>query len=245
MCLGRTTSFSRKTESSPKAFFASERARSSASASSAARAHDAHAAAAAAGRRLDQHRVADLVGEGARRLDRAQRLGRAGHHGHAGRLGDLARRDLVAERVDGFGRRADEDDAGVAALARERRALGQQAVARVDRVDLVALGELDDLVLGQVGGHRLEPLADQVRLVGLVAVQMDAIFLGEDRDRAEPELGRRAEHANRDLAAVGAEKPLERDDAHEPREKYHFIGVEPSPELTADRARGNEYVLCR
>ena len=34
----------------------------------AGRAHDAHAAAAAAGRRLDDHRVADLVGEGARRL---------------------------------------------------------------------------------------------------------------------------------------------------------------------------------
>ena len=193
------------------------------------RAHHAHAAAAAAGGRLDQHRVADLVGEGARRLERAQRLGRARYHRNAGGLGNLARRDLVAERVDRLGRRADEDDARVATLARKRRALGQQAVAGVDRVDLVALGQLDDLVLGQIGRDRLQPPADQVRLVGLVAVQVDAVFLGEDRDRAEPELGRRAEHADRDLAAVGTEKPLERDDAHEPRDKYHFIEVPPSP----------------
>ena len=218
-----------KTESSPNAFLRLGARAVERLAELARRAHDAHAAAAAAGRRLDQHRVAGLVGEGARRLERAQRLGRARHHGHAGRLRDLARRDLVAERVDRLGRRADEDDAGVAALARERATLGQQAVARVNRVDLVALGELDDLVLGEVGRDRLEPLADQVRLVGLVAVQVHAIFLGEDRDRAEPELGRRAEHANRDLAAVGAQKPLERDDAHEPRDKYHFIEVAPSP----------------
>ena len=71
--------------------------------------------------------------------------------------------------------------------------LGQQAVARVDRVDVVALGQLDDLVFGQVGRHRLQPLADQVGLVGLVAVQVDPVLLGKDRDGAKAQLGAGAE----------------------------------------------------
>ena len=50
MCLGRTTSFSRKTVSSPNAFFASERARVEQLVELAGRAHDAHAAPAAARR---------------------------------------------------------------------------------------------------------------------------------------------------------------------------------------------------
>ena len=129
-------------------------------------------------------------------------------------------------------------------LRANERALGQQAVAGVDGVDLVPLRQLDDLVLGQVGGDRLQPPADQVRLVGLVAVQVDAILLGEDRDRAEPELGRRAEDADRDLAAIGAQKPLERDDAHEPRDKYHFIDGRAEPELTADRPGKVGYVCA-
>ncbi len=186
-------------------------------------AHHAHAATAAAGRRLHQHRIAGLVGEGARGLERAQRLGRAGHHRDPGRLGDLARRDLVAERIDRLGRRADEDDPGVATLARKGSTLGQQAVAGVDGVDLVPLRQLDDLVLGQIGGDRLEPLADQVGLVGLVAVQVDPVLLGEDRDRAKAELGRRTKHPDRDLAAVGTKDAPEGKDAHEPRDKYHFI----------------------
>ena len=82
--------------------------------------------------------------------------------------------------------------------------LGEEAVARVDRVDVVALGQLDDLVLGQIGRHRLQPLADQVGLVGLVAVEVDAVLLGEDRDGAEAQLGAGAKDPNRDLASVGA-----------------------------------------
>ncbi len=58
-------------------------------------AHDAHAAAAAAGARLDEQRIADLVGVGAARHDR-----------HAGALGQLARRVLAAERRERGRRRA-------------------------------------------------------------------------------------------------------------------------------------------
>ena len=165
--------------------------------------------------RLDHDRVADLVGEGARRLDR-----RHARSGVPGTIGTPAASAILraatlspsASITSGVG--PTNDDAGVAALARERRPLGQQAVARVDRVDVVPLGQLDDLVLGQVGGHRLQALADQVGLVGLVAVQVDAVLLREDRDRAEAELGAGAEDADGDLAAVGGEHAAEGCDCH-------------------------------
>ena len=51
-------------------------------------------------------------------------------------IGEVARRDLVAERAHGLGRRADEDDAGGGAGFGEFRALREEAVARMDGVGL-------------------------------------------------------------------------------------------------------------
>ena len=190
MCLGRTTSFSRKTVSSPNAFLRLGARPRQQLVQLVGGAHDAHAAAAAARRRLDDDRVADPVGEGARRLDASSRgSGVPGTIGTPAASAILRAATLSPSASIASGVGPTKTMPGVAALARERRALGQQAVARVDRVDLVALRQLDDLVLGQVGGHRLQALADQVGLVRLVAVQVDAVLFGEDRDRAEPELG--------------------------------------------------------
>ena len=186
-------------------------------------AHDAHAATAAAARGLDDHGEANLVRERARVVDAAHRILRPRHDGHARRGRDLARLDLVAQRLDHLGRRADEDDAGFAALARERGALRQQTVAGVDGVDIVALGQLDDLVFGQVSGHRLQALAHQVGFIRLVAVQVDAILLGEDGDRAEAELGAGAEDTHRDLATVGGKYATKWGNGHgRACETYHF-----------------------
>ena len=71
---------------------------------------DLHAAAAAARRRLDDHRVADLVGDPQRLrlvVDRALRAGNAGDaEPRRGALG----LDLVAHQADVLGLRADEGD---------------------------------------------------------------------------------------------------------------------------------------
>ncbi len=84
----------------------------------------AHALAAAAGDRLDQNRIADLIGfllEEFRLLHLAMETR---HHRHAGlfhqRLGAI----LQAHGAHGRRRRADEDDAGIDASLRERRVLG-------------------------------------------------------------------------------------------------------------------------
>ena len=98
--------------------------------------HDAHAPAAAAGHGLDDHRRALRQG-GEEGLD-VGLAGRPRHpvdHRHAvpGRQGPGA--GLVAQGIEGFGRGADEGQAGGVAGPGEGGALRQKAVApRMDRV---------------------------------------------------------------------------------------------------------------
>ena len=69
--------------------------------------HHAHAAAAAAAGGLDDHRIADVLGDAEILVDvAAQRSVRAGHAGHARGLHDLDGGDLVAHQADGLGARA-------------------------------------------------------------------------------------------------------------------------------------------
>ena len=88
-------------------------------------ADDPHAAAAATGGRLHQQ---GKVGLG----DRVDVL--VAEHRHAGRFHELLGGDLGAHLVDGLRRRADPDQAGVDDGAGEVGVLGEEAVARVDRV---------------------------------------------------------------------------------------------------------------
>src|SRR5205823_6756478 len=98
------------------------------------------------------------------------------------------------------------------ASARERRVLGEEAVARMDGVGAALPGHIQDLLDAQIGVDG--PLAppDQIRLVGLVAMLGDAVFLAVDADGADAELVARAEDADRDLATVRAQHLAERDD---------------------------------
>ena len=98
--------------------------------------------------------------------------------------------------------RADEDDPGVLAGLRERRVLGEEAVAGVDRLGARALGDVEDLLDAQVV-LRGRPLAEVVGLVGALDVQRVAVELGVDGDERDAELLQRAHDADGDLAAVG------------------------------------------
>ena len=102
--------------------------------------HDAHAAPAAAGCRLDDDGVADVLG----RLDRLvlglDRAVAARQDRHAGLLHDAARPRLVAHQANHLRVRTDELDVARLAHFREVHALGQEPVARVDRVGAGDLG---------------------------------------------------------------------------------------------------------
>ena len=67
----------------------------------------------------------------------------------------------------------------------------------------------DDLRNVEIGGDRLQPLADQVGLVGLLPVHVHLVLLRVDGHGADAELGARPEHADGDLATVGHQHALD------------------------------------
>src|SRR5690606_25546940 len=104
----------------------------------------AHAAPAAAAGGLDDHRVADVVGQpvvGGHVV--AQRPVAAGHAGHAGLLHRPDRLDLVAHQADGLGLGPDEHEARLLHALGEVGVLAEEAVAGVDGLGVGDLGRGD------------------------------------------------------------------------------------------------------
>ena len=141
-----------------------------------------HAAPAAAGDRLDHDGKADLAGLG--QHDGVALVGAliAGHAGHAGRQHDLLGAGLVAHRLDGFRRRPDEHQPGIAARLREILVLGEKAVAGMHRVGAAGLGRRDDRLDLQVGLRR-QRLADPD---GFDRPRAHAAHRGRRRNRPRP-----------------------------------------------------------
>ena len=168
----------------------------------------AHPAPAAAGDGLDEQREPDAV-RGRDELVDLGRRRRRPEHRQPGlpRGGDGA--SLVAGQVQHLWRRPHEDDPGIGAGLGEVRVLRQEPVSGVDRIRAGPPRRADHLVDRQVRPHRVPALADQVRLVGLRAVQGVAVLVREHRDRRQIELVGGAEGADRDLAAVGDEQLAE------------------------------------
>jgi hypothetical protein len=171
--------------------------------------HHAHAATTAARRGLDQHRVADLLGEIAVDLVVvAERATGARYARHACLAHGTDRGDLVAHQTDGVGARADEGEAAAFDLLGEIGVLGQEAVAGVDGVGVGHLGRADDrrdVEVARGGGGR----ADADRLVGEQHVLEVAVGGRVDRNGADAELMAGAQDAQRDFAAVGNDELVE------------------------------------
>jgi hypothetical protein len=165
--------------------------------------HDAKPAPATAAAGLDHERIADRRREpsGLSGILR-QGTGR-GKHGHAHALGQLARGDLVAEDAQGLGARTDEDQARFGARVGELGLGSEKAVARVDRVHARPARHTHEVGQIDVRVDRRARGAHQVALVSREPVPRAAVLLGKDRDRAQPELARRAHDPDGDLTAVG------------------------------------------
>src|SRR5437660_495353 len=168
-------------------------------------------AAARAG--LDQHRRTD-----ARRF-RAQALGAlvvavvAGHHRHAERAHAALGVDLRAHRGDRVGGRADEHEPAVDDQPRERRALAEEAVTRMDRVGAERLRRGDDLLAVEIRlGGRTGP--DANRGVHRFAEQRALVGVRIHADRRDAQLARAARDADGDLAAVGDQQRADHRTAH-------------------------------
>ena len=162
-----------------------------------------HAATATAPAGLQHQRVADL---GREFLAAGQVLWQCAgrrHHRHPGLLGQLAGRDLVAQPAHHLAVRADEGDPGGCAGIGEIGVLGQEAIARVNRIDARLLRDADDVVDVEIGLDRFLAGADQIGFVRLEAVQREAILVGKDRDGADPQFGGGAQHTDGDFTTVG------------------------------------------
>ena len=145
MWRARRTNFSRNTSAMPKAVPASRRACSRAVVELVGRLRRRACRGRRRPWRLDDHRIAEL----ARPACRASAL--AGpvaslpaSIGHARLLGDAAGDDLVAELLEDLGRGPTNMMPGLGAGPGELGVLGQEAVAGMDGIDVVLLGEGDD-----------------------------------------------------------------------------------------------------
>ena len=168
------------------------------------RAHEPHPASAAARRRLEQHRVAGLGGLVQRVVQVGDDPGAARHGGQAVGRQHASHRVLRREALEDLRARPDEGEVVRDARLRERRVLGQEAVAGVHGVAAGDHRRADDGRLVQVALARLGR-ADADRLVGHADRQRVAVGLAVGDDGRQAEVAAGAEHAHGDLAAVGDE----------------------------------------
>jgi hypothetical protein len=125
-------------------------------------------------------------------------------------LGEGAGGGFVAHHFEEFGARADEDEAGLLASAGKVRVFREETVTGVNGVDALFLGDADDALDVEVGGDGAFAVADLVGFIGFVTVDAQAVFLREDGDGAEIQLGARAKDADGDFAAVRGHQFLDR-----------------------------------
>ena len=153
-------------------------------------AHQPQPLAPAARGRLGHDRESDRCGS----LEQSLRVSDgARNHRDVGRLREPLGRDLVAERRDRLRGGADEGEAAVAAGLRE--------------AGVLLRGRKDPLLV-QVALARGKG-TDADGLVGQTQVQGLPVRLGIHGDRPDAELAAGADHADRDLAAVGDEDLIE------------------------------------
>ncbi|MGY3233966.1 hypothetical protein ACVMAJ_000856 [Bradyrhizobium sp. USDA 4448] len=197
---------------------------------------NAHALAATAGRGLDHHGIADLVGDPHRVLVVLDDAEIAGHGRDLGFGRRLLGFDLVAHRGDRAGVGTDEDDAGCFQRPRKRLALGQEAVAGMDRLGAGFSTCFDDLLDHQIALGRSRR-ADQDGLVGHLDMESVAVGLGIHGNRLNSHLAGGLDDPAGDFAAVGDQDAFE----HVFLELRPLGGTPPGP--AAGRADGA--VPCR
>ena len=167
-----------------------------------------HAAATTASRRLDHQRYADCLCFGDQHIVGLIIALIAGDAGHAGGDHRAFRACLVAHHVDRLFRRADEDDAGIGAGLGKGRVLGQEAIARMDRIGARVFRRLDDLVDQQIGCiDRCWP--DAHRVVRHLNMGGFGIGIGIDRDRAHALCLGGAHDPAGDFAAIGNQEGVD------------------------------------
>ncbi len=132
----------------------------------------------------------------------------ARHNRHARLLHQGLGGILQAHGAHRLGRGADEHQARRLDRLDEGRVLGEEAIARMDRLGAGGLGGGHDPVDPQVAVHGRRR-ADPERFVGQSCMPGVGIGIGIDRDRGDPQPAGGADHAAGDLAPIGDQDLLE------------------------------------
>jgi hypothetical protein len=173
----------------------------------------AHAAPATAAGGLDDHRIAQGLGQCFGIFGGRQRRGRSGHHRNIEALGKCARLDLVAEQPERLGRGADEAQSLVAAALGEGRVLGEEPVARMHTIAAAAPGRIENRVDVEVGPHRIGGLgqmgANLERPGGELGMQRQRVDGRVHGDRLDAQRRGGPGDADGDLAAIGDQYSIE------------------------------------
>ena len=167
--------------------------------------HHAHTAPAAAAGSFDDHGIAHAIG-GLQDFVGVvgKRAVRTGHTGHAGFEHGFFGRHFVAHQADGFGTRADEDEAGFFHLLGKAVVFSQEAVAGVDGIGAGYFGGGNDggnvqIALRRGGG------ADADGFVGQLNVQAVVVGSGMHGHGGDAHFAAGAQYAQGDFATVGDE----------------------------------------
>ena len=135
----------------------------------------AHAFAAAAGRRLDHHRIADLLRQLHAGLRVIHRFFRTRHDRYAGLHHGLAGMRFISHAVDDFRFWSDEGNPVLLTETDKIRILGEESEPRMDSVRAHIQGCGHDALHIEVAVLR-RPLADADPLVGQLDMQAVLIF---------------------------------------------------------------------
>ena len=138
----------------------------------------------------------------------------AGDDGHVGGDGDLLGRDLVAHGVHAVHGGADEDDAVLLALFHQDGVLCQEAIAGMDGVDVVVLGDLDDGGDIQISVNGAALGVQGVGFVSQITESGVLVFFGVNGYGGNVQLVQSTEYTDGDLAAVGDQNALKLSDAY-------------------------------
>ena len=170
---------------------------------------DPHTAAAAAVGSLQHDGIADLLSDLQGFLGGLDGVVHAGDDGHVRGDGDLLGGDLVAHGVHALHGGADEDDAVLGAFFDQDGVLCQEAIAGVNGVHVVVLGDLDDGGDVQIGIDGALLRVQGIGFVGQGAEHGVLIFLGVDGHGGDAQLVESPENTDGDLTAVGHQNSLE------------------------------------
>ena len=202
----------------------------------------AHPLAAAARHGLDEHRIADPVRLGGQMRRVLVLAVIAGDDRDARLLHQRLGGVLEAHGADRLGRGADEDQPRRLDRIHELGVLGQEAVARVDRLGAGRQRRLDDRIAAQVAvlGRRA---ADVDRLVGQRHVARAAVGVGIDGHGRHPHPAAAVHDAAGDLAAVGDQDLAEhgvplvtaQDPGRRPGPRRMWIETQPARLTSATR----------